>query len=68
MQSSASRAESNNRGESRQQPQSFFQSSGLGDLRSRLKSSIKMSANDILKSADNGDIGRTIIGHIVGAN
>ena len=68
VQSSASRAESNNRGESRQQPQSFFQSSGLGDLRSRLKSSIKMSANDILKSADNGDIGRTIIGHIVGAN
>lgn len=51
-----------------QQPQNFFQSSGLGDLRSKLRSSIKYSASDILKSADTSDIGRTIIGHIVGAN
>ncbi|VEU19919.1 DEKNAAC100053 [Brettanomyces naardenensis] len=45
----------------------FFESSGLGDLRSRLQTSLKTSASDILNSADSADIGRNIIGRIVGA-
>lgn len=52
----------------------FLQSAGIDDLRSRLQTSLessakdlKSSANDLLKNADAGDIGRNIIGRIVGA-